>query len=450
MVFSSITFLFYFLPIVLIGYQIIPKKFQNLFLFISSLFFYAWGEPIYVLLMIFSTISDFCHGKLIYKFKDNKKIKTLFMISAVTINLALLGFFKYADFLIMNINNLLGTNIGLLKLGLPIGISFYTFQTMSYSIDVYRGKTTPQNNIIDFGAFVTLFPQLIAGPIVKYTDVEKELKERTPDYEKGIPLFIIGMSKKILIANIIGQLFTANPSSVFGAWFSVFCYAIQIYFDFSGYSDMATGLGYMFGFKFPKNFNYPYISKSITEFWRRWHMTLGGVFKEYVYIPLGGNRCSKLKQIRNIFIVWFLTGLWHGANWNFILWGLYFGVILLIEKLFLGKILEKLPNFFRHLYALFLIAIGWIIFAVEDLGALGGFVKSLFISGQLIDATTVFNLFNNLFIIVIAIIASTPFVMSKFEKLNNKTKNLLLMALFIVDIVFLVSSTYNPFLYFRF
>lgn len=451
MVFSSITFLFYFLPIVLIIYNLLKNyRLKNLFLFIASLFFYAWGEPIYVFLMLFSTLSDFLHGKFIYKYKNNKKISTTLLITSILINVGLLSFFKYSDFLINNINSLFSVNIPLLNLALPIGISFYTFQTMSYSIDIYRGKAKPQNNIIDFGTFVTLFPQLIAGPIVKYTDIEHEMHERTSDYELGIEKFIIGLAKKVLIANVIGEMFTTNTTSLIGTWFSIFCFAIQIFFDFSGYSDMAIGLGLMFGFHFPQNFNYPYISKSITEFWRRWHMTLGSWFREYVYIPLGGNRCSLIKQIRNICIVWFLTGLWHGASWNFILWGVYFGAVLLLEKFIISKVLEKLPSIIRHIYALFIIAIGWSIFAIEDMKSLGIFLKSLFINNTLIDPDTMFNLGNNVVILIIAVIASTPLLQKAWCKLNKIAKNVILILLFLVSISYLVASSYNPFLYFRF
>jgi alginate O-acetyltransferase complex protein AlgI len=451
MVFSSITFLFYFLPIVLIVYSLLKSyKLKNAFLFFASLFFYAWGEPIYIILMIFSTLNDFMHGKYIYKYRENKKISTTLLVSSIIINLGLLGFFKYSDFLIMNINNIFNANIELLNLALPIGISFYTFQTMSYSIDIYRGKALPQKNVIDFGMFVTLFPQLIAGPIVKYTDVEAEMHERTSDWEKGISKFIIGLSKKVLIANVIGEMFTINTTSLIGTWFSLFCFAIQIYFDFSGYSDMAIGLGYILGFKFPKNFNHPYISKSISEFWRRWHMTLGSWFREYVYIPLGGNRCSTLKQIRNICIVWFLTGFWHGAYWNYIIWGIYFGAILLLEKFVINKVLIKLPAFLQHIYSLFLIMIGWAIFAIEDIEKLGIFIKSLFSNNILIDFNTIFNIGNNIVIIIIAIIACTPLLEKLWAKVNSKVQNIVLIGLLLVCVSFLIASSYNPFLYFRF
>lgn len=449
MVFSSITFLLYFLPIVLVLYEIIPKKARNLFLFIASLFFYAWGEPIYVLLMIFSTVSDFTHGKLIDKYRGTKKA-TIFLISSVLINLAALGFFKYSDFLIGIINSITGANIPLLNLPLPIGISFYTFQTMSYSIDVYRGNVKPQNNIISFGMFVTLFPQLIAGPIVKYSDIEDKIDERTPNFEKGIPMFIIGLSKKVLIANVVGAMFTTTTNSLVGTWFSLLCYTLQIYFDFSGYSDMAIGLGYMLGFEFPQNFNYPYISKNITEFWRRWHITMSSWFKEYVYIPLGGNKHGLKKQLRNIAIVWLLTGIWHGANFNFILWGIYFGLILLAEKMFLLKWMDKLPSFFKHIYALALILIGWMIFAIEDLNVFTTFFKSLFIHPVLIDATTIFNIFNNLLVLIIALIASTPLLKKATDKLPKPIMNVILVILLIINIASLVNSSYNPFLYFRF
>lgn len=455
MVFSSTLFLFYFLPIVLLIYNIVPKNFKNCILFLASLFFYAWGEPIYVVLMLFSTFSDYMHGKFIYKNIENKKKAKLIMISSVVINLALLGFFKYSDFLIGIINNCFGLSIPLLNLPLPIGISFYTFQTMSYSLDIYMGKSEPQKNILDFGLYVTLFPQLIAGPIVTYNQIAEELTKRVPNYRDGIERFIIGLSKKILLANNIGMVWDSlrvYNSSIFGAWFGIICFAFQIYFDFSGYSDMAIGLGKCFGFNFAENFNYPYISKSITEFWRRWHISLGSFFREYVYIPLGGNKEGLFKQIRNISIVWILTGIWHGANFNYIFWGIYFGVILIIEKFFLKKYLDKLPKFISHIYSLFLILIGWCIFAIEDTSSLLIYIKSLFINNSLIDSFSLFEVLNNLVLIIVCILVSTPLINKIYLKLSKHIilKNVILIGLFIINICYLVSSSYNPFLYFRF
>jgi len=442
MVFSSTTFLFYFLPLVIFLYLISPKKLKNFELFIFSLFFYAWGEPIYVLLMLFSTVSDYLHGMFIYK-TDSEKKKKILLISSIIINLLILGFFKYSDFLINTINSIFNIGIPNLNLPLPIGISFYTFQTMSYSIDIYMKKAKPQKNIIDFGLFVTMFPQLIAGPIVKYNEISEELTERKPEYNEGVEKFILGLAKKVLLANNIGLLSTTliqNGNSYFAAWMGVITYAFQIYFDFCGYSDMATGLGLIFGFHFPINFNYPYISKNITEFWRRWHISMGTWFREYVYIPLGGNKKGYKRQIINIAIVWLLTGIWHGAAWNFIIWGVYFGVILLIEKiLFKGKIKS-------HIYSIILILIGWAIFMDES----GTFtvLKSMFINSRLFDSFSVFEIVNNIVLIIVCCLFSTPLMNKIYNKIKHK--GIILMALFIISIAFLVSSSYNPFLYFRF
>lgn len=456
MVFSSTLFLFYYLPIILLIYNLTPNKYKNLVLFLGSLFFYAWGEPIYFLLMIFSTLNDFHFGKRIYETKDNNKKKAkIYLILSIIINLSLLGFFKYSDFLIGISNSLFGTNIPLLNLPLPIGISFYTFQTMSYSLDIYMGNGKPQKKIIDFGLYVTLFPQLIAGPIVKYNEIEKELVKRTPNYKDGIERFIIGFSKKILLANNIGILWDTlrvYNESIFGAWFGVICFAFQIYFDFSGYSDMAIGLGKCFGFNFNENFKYPYISKSITEFWNRWHISLSTWFKEYVYIPLGGNRKGIKRQILNISIVWFLTGVWHGANFNYIFWGVYFGVILMLEKFVLKKFLNKAPKFIQHFYALFLILIGWTIFAIEDGTFLLEYLKSMFVNESLIDSFSLFEVLNNAFLLIVCIFTSTPIVNKIYLKLSKNIilKNVILIGLLIISSCYMVSSTYNPFLYFRF
>ena len=441
MVFSSITFLFYYLPIILLIYIASPKKMKNLSLFLSSLFFYAWGEPIYVLLMLFSTFSDFFHGKWIYR-SEGKKKKFL-LVSSIIINLLLLGFFKYSDFLISIINRFFNCNVSYLNLSLPIGISFYTFQTMSYSIDIYRGKEKPQDNIIDFGLFVTMFPQLIAGPIVKYNEISEKITNRTSNYNDGVEKFILGLSKKVLLANNIGLL-SSNllnyGNSYIASWMAVICYSFQIYFDFSGYSDMAKGLGLIFGFHFPDNFNYPYISKSITEFWRRWHISLGTWFKEYVYIPLGGNKKGFKRQILNIGIVWLLTGIWHGANWNFIVWGIYFGVILLIEKiLFKGKIQN-------HFYSFILILFGWAIFMDESNTFL--VLRSMIINNQIIDNFTGFEIFNNFLLIIACVLFSTPVMNKIYQKI--KYKGFLLIPLFVICVCYLVASSYNPFLYFRF
>lgn len=361
MVFSDLLFLFRFLPIVLIVYFASPKKFRNAVLFFSSLIFYAWGEPVYVSLMLFSTLVDYIHGRLVYRLKNNNQTKKakLVVMSSMVINLGLLGFFKYADFFIGTVNSIFGTSIGFLNVALPIGISFYTFQTMSYTLDIYMNNEAPQKNIISFGAYVAMFPQLIAGPIVQYKTVAKELRERKEnidDFAIGVRRFILGLGKKVLLANSTGAIWTtvkALPDtdlSIVAAWFGIICFALQIYYDFAGYSDMAIGLGKMFGFNFPINFDYPYISKSVTEFFRRWHISLGKWFRDYVYIPLGGNRKGRLKLIRNILVVWILTGFWHGASYNFILWGLYFGILLVIEKVFFIKSFRKNKwCFFAHI-----------------------------------------------------------------------------------------------------
>lgn len=460
MIFSSILFLFYFLPIVLFTYKRIPPKYKNLFLVFASLFFYAWGEPKYILLMLFSTIADFGIGLLIGHAQNNSQTKTaaFFMICSVFVNLSLLIFFKYSNLFITTANTLTGQSFSLLNITLPIGISFYTFQTMSYSIDVYRRKVKPQRNFIDFAAYVTLFPQLIAGPIVRYETVEKELTARTPKLEQGIELFILGLAQKVLLANNVGlvwkEMLDGNLSalSVASSWLGILCFAFQIYFDFCGYSNMAIGLGLMLGFHFPRNFDKPYISQSITEFWRRWHISLSTWFKEYVYIPLGGNRKGSLLQIRNILIVWLLTGIWHGASWNFLLWGLYFGILLIVEKLWLHKLLDILPSILRHLYAMFCILIGWVLFAFEDFDNIVIFLHSMFGGGRLIDDTFVFFISNNIILLLVCIIFSGNLSIKLHTLLLHFkwAKPILYIMAFLLSIAYIVDSSYNPFLYFRF
>lgn len=476
MVFSGINFLFYFLPCILLCYYLAPKKWRNLILFLGSLFFYAWGEPVYVGLMIFSSIVDYANGIFIDKNRERPKRAKLFLCFSVLINLGLLGFFKYVDFFIANVNAILGCSLPLLDLPLPIGISFYTFQTMSYTIDVYRNQTPVQRNFIAFSTYVSLFPQLIAGPIVRYRDVAEQMllrRESRSLFAAGIERFLIGLGKKVLLANNIGfiwsemQTIPVETMSVAAAWLGVLAFTFQIYFDFSGYSDMAIGLGMMFGFRFPENFNYPYISKSISEFWRRWHISLGTWFREYVYIPLGGNRCAKILQYRNIFAVWFLTGLWHGANWNFIIWGLYFGVIIMCEKAFLQRWLNKTPGFFQHGYALFFICFGWVLFYFEDWHMLGQYVKTLFggYGNSLVDNSFLYYLTSNITLWLAAALGSTPFLAAfgrkyldnMVEKQNSigyllglSIKGLTLFAVFFMAVAFLVNDSYNPFLYFRF
>ncbi len=409
MVFSSLLFLFRFLPIVLILYFLFPKKARNAVLFFSSLVFYAWGEPVYISLMLFSTIVDYIHGRMVesYKRRGEEKKAKLVVLSSVIINLSLLCTFKYLKIF-----------------PLPIGISFYTFQTMSYTIDVYRGDAKVQKNLLSFGAYVAMFPQLIAGPIVQYKTIAQQLekrKETVEDFSLGIRYFIIGLGKKVLYANNIGLLWeeisqkTAGEIPVVMAWIGIIAYALQIYFDFSGYSDMAVGLGKMFGFHFSMNFNYPYRSKSITEFWRRWHISLGTWFKEYVYIPLGGNRKGLLKQIRNIAIVWLLTGVWHGASLNFLLWGIFYGILLIIEKMFLLKWLEKAPNWIGHFYASLMILCGWVLFAFEDMQKGWQYFKILFLGNfsGFINQETIYLFLNYSVLLILACLASVGFFQEK-------------------------------------
>ncbi len=456
MVFSSLVFLFFFLPIVIILYYLSPRSIRLAILFLASLIFYSWGEPVYIYLIIFSTILDYTMGMLIHKFSHNQSFRKLFLIISITVNLALLGFFKYSDFFINSINSIFNTDFGLLHLPLPIGISFYTFQTLSYTIDVFRNKINVQKNIISFGAYVALFPQLIAGPIVTYESIESDINNKNREnmelFNNGVSRFIEGLSKKVIIANNMGYLFETlrqiefSRMSTLTSWLCILAYFFQIYFDFSGYSDMAIGLGKMFGFKFNENFNYPYISKSITEFWRRWHISLGNWFKQYVYIPLGGNK--KHKYV-NIFIVWFLTGFWHGANWNFIIWGLYFFVIIMIEKMFLLKILNK-SKIFSRIYLVFLLLIGWCIFVFDDMNYMISFFKKMFSINNFIDSTFIYYSSTFLLYFIISILFSTPLMSKLKSKVPGYISNSFLILCLIVSIAFIVSSSFNPFLYFRF
>ena len=466
MVFSSLLFLFMYLPVVLLIYYATPLKYRNLFLFFANLVFYGWGEPVYVTLMLFSTIVDYTCGYMINKYRTkNKKIAKTFLIASVVVNLSLLGFFKYAGFIANTLNVAIPfLNLPVIEVALPIGISFYTFQTMSYSIDVYRNDAPVQKNIITFGTYVALFPQLIAGPIVRYKDIAYQLdhrKETLNDFTKGVRLFCIGLGKKILLANQMGLMWdsireTGEVNGWLGSWIGIIAYSFQIYFDFSGYSDMACGLGNMLGFEFLKNFDYPYISKSITEFWRRWHISLGTWFREYVYIPLGGNRKGPYRQILNLLIVWFLTGFWHGAAFNYMIWGLYFGLILIIEKLVLKKWLDKAPAFVQHIYSLFLILIGWAIFFFEDIKQLGLFITNMFaFSGAVIGEKVIYILISYAPLLVIAAIASTPLMLSLYKKIKNKNVRIVIDTLFCMFVLFvctasLVNQSYNPFIYFRF
>ena len=463
MLFTSITFLYYFLPLVLIFYFITPKKYRNIILLISSIIFYAYGEPKYVFLMLLEIIISYYGAILIDKYP---RYKETILAIFITIHLGLLCIFKYTNFLISNINNIFNSNVSPLNIIMPIGISFYTFQIISYLVDVYRKKVPPQKNILTLATYISLFPQLIAGPIVRYKDINEELKNRTitlEDTSYGFRRFIIGLAKKVIIANSLGELFNILnnnvPISLASTWLKSLSYMLQIYSDFSAYSDMAIGLGCIFGFHFLENFNYPYISKSITEFWRRWHISLGSWFKDYLYIPLGGSRRGPLILIRNILIVWFLTGLWHGASWNFIIWGLYFGLILLIEKLFLKKYFSKVPAIFKHIYVLFIVLISFIIFNSTTIDEAITTIKNLFISNSLINSGTIYYLKSYLPLILISLIGATPLIKNIYTKLSkNKTLNkilnilepIYLIILLIIVTAYLIDSTYNPFLYFRF
>lgn len=472
MVFSSLLFLFRFLPAVLILYFIVPKRFRNLVLLLVSLIFYAWGEPKYVFLMLFSILITYLGGFMVDRFRssgDEKKAK-ISMIVTVALALSLLGFFKYADFVIETVNRIGHTDIDLLRLSLPIGISFYTFQTISYVIDVYRGDARVQKNIISYGAYVTMFPQLIAGPIVRYSTIDEQLRTRRESAEEfagGAERFVVGLGKKVLLANSAGALWDsirvmdASTMPALTAWLGIAAYTFQIYFDFSAYSDMAIGLGHMFGFRFLENFNYPYQAKSVTEFWRRWHISLGTWFREYVYIPLGGNRVSRVRFIRNIMIVWMLTGIWHGADWNFVLWGIYYGVLLLVEKLFLKKYLEKTPGWLQHVYTMFTVMIGWFIFTWNENESGFAYLKAMFgMGGGFADRGTVYLLYTNAILLVMLILGSTDLParlaglcrarIAGRDTLTTVVRCVFLTAVFLLSTAYLVNASYNPFLYFRF
>ena len=465
MLFTSISFLYYFLPALIIIYFITPKKYKNIILLIASLLFYLYGEPKYVFLMIAEIIIAYIGAILIDKYKNQSKN---ILITTLFIHVFLLIIFKYTDFIIQTINDISNANIKLLNIALPIGISFYTFQIISYVIDVYNGKVKVQKNIINLATYISLFPQLVAGPIVRYQTVEKELDDRVHSFNNfayGIRRFSIGLAKKVLIANALGELctkaFVLNETTVIFYWIFGISYMLQLYFDFSAYSDMAIGLGRIFGFNFPENFNYPYISKSITEFWRRWHISLGTWFKDYVYIPLGGNRDGKYKQIRNILIVWLLTGIWHGANWTFLIWGLLFGIILIIEKIFLNKFMEKLPSFIKRIYVLFIVMILFIIFNAENMSVALTNIKGLFgMNGEVfVNDYTLHYLKSYLPLLIISLFGTTPFIKILIDKLRkNKYANniinilepILIVMILVVVTSYLIDNSYNPFLYFRF
>lgn len=466
MLFSSIVFLFTFLPIILILYYLVPRPAKNVILLFGSLLFYAWGEPVYIFLMIFSILFNYICGLDIARKLGDQAAAKRSLIFTVTVNLCLLGFFKYEGFVLDSLSAVLPVEIPYRAMALPIGISFYTFQILSYIIDVYRGHVKVQTNLLDFALYVTMFPQLIAGPIVQYADVDRQLhvrKESWGKFGEGSMFFIRGLAKKVLLANTIGMAYTEVAAlapgkvSVLSAWIGCIAYAFQIYFDFSGYSDMAIGLGKMFGFEFLKNFDYPYISQSITEFWRRWHISLGSWFREYVYIPLGGNRVPVMKHLRNLLIVWFLTGLWHGAAWNFVAWGLYYGFILIFEKYFLGRVLERLPAVIRHLYSLILVLIGWVFFFSPTLGGAVDYIQLMFGVGAhgVVDSEGLYLLTTNLILLIMLVIGSTPKVHRTYERImsgrNRVLANCVVYAtMFLLCIAYLVTETYNPFLYFRF
>ncbi len=467
MVFSTPIFMFYFLALTLAVYYVVPRRGRNVVLLISSLFFYWWGERIYVSIMFLSTAIDYTHGLLVERCKSrgHDRGAKMAVTSSILFNLALLCFFKYWDFIAASLQSVGLTFMPVLGVHLPIGISFYTFQTMSYTIDVYRGDARAQRSILNFGTFVTLFPQLIAGPIIKYKDLGDQIDQRTCSSEKfasGVQIFMVGLAKKLLIANNVGALWDSYKAmslsdlTVAGAWLGVLAFTFQIYFDFSGYSDMAVGLGRMLGFEFLPNFNYPYISKSITEFWRRWHISLSTWFREYLYIPLGGNRCAKSRWMFNLFVVWAATGIWHGANWNFLFWGLYFFALLMLEKFFLLKVLERVPAAVGRVYTLFLVMVSWTIFALEDMAQLGGYLKVMFGLGgvPLTDAAFGYHLTSYLPILCVAAASSTPLGRAVYRNMGTRAQQavctVLVSAGLLVCTAYLVAGTYNPFLYFNF
>ena len=459
MLFSSITFIYYFLPILLLVYFLVPKKYKNLVLLIFSLIFYFLGEPKYIVILILSCLLNYFFGKKVSADKNKK----LWLIISVIYNVGQLLVFKYTDFFIENINNIFNSGINYLYIVMPIGISFFTFQAMGYVFDIYMGKHKPASRLLDFMTYISLFPQLVAGPIVRYSNVEKDLVKRESNFYKfseGITRFVIGLSKKVLLANVLGE-FAGDLVEVdlLSSWLKPILFTLQIYFDFSGYSDMAIGLGLIFGFRFLENFNYPLIASSITDFWRRWHMSLSSWFRDYVYIPLGGNRNGLIKQIRNIFVVWFLTGFWHGASWNFIIWGLYFGVLLVIEKMFLKKFIDK-TKVFKYVYTSIIVVISFLIFSTDNLKDIFSSLGNMFMINDipLTSSSTIYYLKNNLVLLIISIIGATPLMkclvkkirLSKFKKVVECLEVVVVLGLLIVTTAFLVDASFNPFLYFRF
>jgi alginate O-acetyltransferase complex protein AlgI len=467
MVFSSLVFLFFFLPVTMLCYYVSGKRAKNIILLISGLFFYAWGEPVYVLIMILSASIDYFAGRFIDKYNENEKMRRVFLLVSVIMNLGLLGVFKYSGFFIGIVNDITGLAIPDPQIPLPIGISFYTFQSMSYTIDLYRRHIKVQKNFSSFLCYVTLFPQIVAGPIVRYADVANEIDDRkiTADLvSDGIGQFLKGLAKKVLIANNIGVLWTTIKAmdytqiSALTAWLGILAFTFQIYYDFSGYSDMAVGLGKMLGFHFPENFNHPYQSRSVSEFWRRWHITLGTWFREYVYIPLGGNRKGLSRTCINLLITWTLTGFWHGANFNFLLWGLYFGILIVIERLGFGKVLEKIPRVFSTLYTFLIVVFGWVLFDTSSLSGAGQYFLAMFgANGVFADNNALYFLSNYIFWFVIAALGSVDLFDTTVKLIAEKkariylwAKPITLAAIFFICTAYLVNATYNPFLYFRF
>ena len=467
MLFSSIPFLFWFLPGVLILYAAAPEALKNTVLLLSSLFFYGWGEPRYVIWMMLAILMAYLFGLLIERYQSVPKLARLFLALSVSSSLLMLGYFKYADFFIRNVNAVTGCSISLLNITLPIGISFYTFQILSYTVDVYRQDVKAQRNLIDLAAYVALFPQLIAGPIVRYSDIAEQLKGRIHTMDKtaqGIRRFILGLGKKILIANLLGELCsifrTSDDKSVLFFWLYAVAYTLHVYFDFSGYSDMAIGLGKLFGFDFLENFNYPFISKSMTEFWRRWHMSLGTWFRDYVYIPLGGSRVSLPRHLFNIFLVWMLTGFWHGAAWNFVIWGLYFALLLILEKIWLLEILKK-SHVLNRIYVLIAAVISFVIFDATDMSQAFSYLKAMFGAGgyPLISVECIYYFRSYFVVLMIALLGATPIPKSFCRRLQQRkmgtavmlfAEPLVLSALLLICTAFLVDGSFNPFLYFRF
>lgn len=465
MLFSSISFLYVFLPVALILYYVAPRKWKNAVLLLVSLAFYFYGEPQYTVLLVISSLSDYLHSLYIEKHRGERKAKGA-LVSSLIVNILMLGVFKYADFFVGIVNGVFGSDIPLPGFRLPIGISFFTFQTMSYTIDVYRGRVHAQKNLLSLATYVCLFPQLVAGPIVRYATVAEELEHRTHTFDGfalGIRRFVLGLAKKVLLANTLGELsatlLDGSTPSVLGLWMGSITFMLQVYFDFSGYSDMAIGLGKLFGFTFPENFNYPFIAKSISEFWRRWHMTLGSWFRDYVYIPLGGNRVKPLRWIFNLVVVWALTGLWHGADWNFVYWGLFFAIMLPLEKLVLDKVLQKAPAWARHVYMLFFVLISFVIFNDDVSMGFENVLSGMFggLSIPFVTQETAYYLKSYAVLLVLGIVGATPLIKRLAEKLAGKAKGfaavgeaVLLPALLAVVTGYLVDGSFNPFLYFRF